>query len=114
MDKQQKLNACSFMLINVCLKTNANEMQIRQENVTHLGKPIGNWLVTVRKETREWLIWSNEHNGWWATNKCGYVKERKHAGRYTYKEALEIVESANIGLKDIPNETMVLINDEEA
>lgn len=108
-----KLNAYCFALINACLETNANEMQIRQENVTHLGKPLGNWTVTVRKETKEYIIWSEEHRAWWGENRCGYVTKRSEAGRYTFKEALEIVEGANIGLRDIPNEAMILITDEE-
>lgn len=54
-----------------------------------------------------WLIWSNEHNGWWAPARQGYNRERKRAGRYTFKEALEIVENANAGADDCPNECMV-------
>lgn len=54
-------------------------------------------------------IWSNEHQGWWKPNKSGYTQNRKEAGIYSEAEARDIVESANIGLKDIPNEAMVEI-----
>lgn len=60
-------------------------------------------------------IWSHEHQGWWAPHRQGYVKLRKEAGVYPEAEAREIVESANIGLKDEPNEAMVeLVADEPA
>ena len=62
---------------------------------------------------RYFKIWSNEHRGWWKPNRQGYTEERKEAGIYTEEEALEIVEGANIGLKDIPNESMVEIVAEE-
>lgn len=52
-------------------------------------------------------IWSNEHKGWWKPNKNGYTQNRREAGIYPEAEAREIVESANIGLKDVPNEAMV-------
>lgn len=52
-------------------------------------------------------IWSNEHKGWWKPRHNGYVTDRKQAGIYSEAEARQIVESANIGLRDIPNEAMV-------
>lgn len=73
-----------------------------------------------------WLIWSNEHNGWWRANRQGYCHFRKDAGKYTYEQALEICANANYGHgrrriggnkdreKDAPNECMVEdITDEE-
>jgi hypothetical protein len=56
---------------------------------------------------KKWLIWSIEHKAWLAENSMGYVLNRKHAGRYSFDEARQIVASANIGLKAIPNEAMV-------
>lgn len=58
---------------------------------------------------RLYKIWSNEHNAWWKPNSKGYTQERKLAGAYKEHEALDIVERANIGLKDVPNEAMVEI-----
>jgi len=43
----------------------------------------------------KWLIWSFEHNGWWAPASKGYVEERHNAGRYTFQEAYDIVMNAN-------------------
>jgi len=42
-----------------------------------------------------WLIWSNEHNSWWAPNSHGYVSHIEHAGRYDFVEAIEICRGAN-------------------
>lgn len=63
-------------------------------------------------EPEKWLIWSNEHNAWWAPNHRGYTQAYEEAGVYNYKEALGIVEQANIyqdktKVPYIPNETMV-------
>ena len=45
----------------------------------------------------EWfVIWSIEHNAWWAPNHRGYVRDVLRAGRYTRPEARIIVESANV------------------
>lgn len=55
-----------------------------------------------------WLIWSNEHKAWWGTGHRGYVKMRVDAGRYTYAEAVVIVEAANLVHMDgEPYEAMV-------
>lgn len=55
----------------------------------------------------KWLIWSNEHRGWWAPDSHGYVSARTDAGRYDFDEALEIVTGANKHLqRHVPNETM--------
>lgn len=60
-------------------------------------------------------IWSNEHKGWWKPNHSGYTPNRMEAGAYTETEARQIVEGANIGLKDVPNEAMVeIVADEPA
>lgn len=60
-----------------------------------------------------WIIWSEEHRAWWAPNHRGYVKNRNKAGRYSFEDATKIVSGANIGLKDVPNEAMVMLSDEE-
>lgn len=54
-----------------------------------------------------WLIWSNEHDAWWAPNERGYTRSRKAAGRYSYSRALEIVRRANCRNGDKPFEAMV-------
>lgn len=65
----------------------------------------------MTKKFDKWLIWSNEHNAWWAPNHRGYVLDAKDAGRYTYEQAVKIVEDANIALKNewsqCPTEAMV-------
>lgn len=55
----------------------------------------------------KWLIYSEEHGGWWKPASNGYCRSRKEAGRYTFEEAKEIVEGANKFLSgEYPNETM--------
>lgn len=47
------------------------------------------------------LIWSYEHNAWWAPNERGYVREIQRAGRYTPEDA------ARICARAFPDEIMV-------
>ena len=45
----------------------------------------------------EWfVIWSIEHNAWWAPDRHGYVRDVLRAGRYPRHEARAIVHDANI------------------
>ena len=41
-----------------------------------------------------WVIWSEEHGGWWAVP-SGYTTSLERAARYTEKRALEIEADAN-------------------
>jgi len=38
-----------------------------------------------------YLIWSNEHAGWWGPGGAGYTRKLSQAGRYSQTEALRIV-----------------------
>lgn len=49
MNEQELLNAVCFKLIKTCRETNADEMTIKQENVTFQGEPLGDWEIIVRK-----------------------------------------------------------------
>jgi hypothetical protein len=42
------------------------------------------------------LIWSFEHNAWWAPGWSGYVMDAERAGRYSLAEAERICRRANI------------------
>ena len=64
--------------------------------------------VEIANSSR-WIIWSIEHDAWWAENHSGYVGKRAYAGEYSFIEALRIVKGANIGDRDIPNEAMIRI-----
>ena len=45
----------------------------------------------------EWfVIWSIEHNAWWAPMRQGYTRDVLSAGQYDRYEANEIVHDANI------------------
>jgi hypothetical protein len=55
-----------------------------------------------------WLIWSSDHGGWSKPNRHGYTNRLADAGRYSFDEALEIVQDANSGTfaRNFPSETM--------
>lgn len=55
----------------------------------------------------KWLIWSHEHQAWWRANAQGYTTYRKDAGRYSWAEALAILNDANYKLPKAPNEALV-------
>lgn len=59
-----------------------------------------------------WLIWSNEHKGWWKSGNHGYTRDVASAARFTFEEACEKLHDANryhwFCLAE-PNETMVPI-----
>ena len=55
----------------------------------------------------QWLIWCHERNKYWADNKAGYVESRMEAGRYSFAEALEIVQQANLLRPNKPEESML-------
>lgn len=40
------------------------------------------------------LIWSFEHDAWWAPNRCGYTTDISKAGRYSKEDAGDIVTSS--------------------
>jgi hypothetical protein len=42
----------------------------------------------------DYLIWSNEHRGWWRPGSMGYHPGLKRAGRYSREQALEICQNA--------------------
>lgn len=41
-----------------------------------------------------YLIWSNEHGGWWGPNRHGYTRKLREAGRYDRAVAMEICREA--------------------
>lgn len=77
-------------------------------------------------ENTKWLIWSIEHDAWWAPNRKGY-SSLAYAGVYSYEDALAIVKGANYCLTldrtsdakkrngrllDTPQEAMILLTPE--
>lgn len=67
---------------------------------------MGNGIKDMEKL---WYIWSFEHGGYWKPNMNGYTEKLDYAGKYSFKEALKIVESANAFLDrtELPNEAML-------
>ena len=52
----------------------------------------------------KFLIWSFEHDAWWAPNRQGYVRDSACAGVYGFVEAAVICANANLSCI---NEAMV-------
>lgn len=60
--------------------------------------------------SKDWHIWSIEHNAWWNPNSNGYTGDRTRAGIYSYEEASAIVRGANAH-SSRPFEAMVPVED---
>lgn len=45
----------------------------------------------------QYLIWSNEHRGWWRQNRRGYTHVIQWAGVFDEREALKIIEGNSYG-----------------
>lgn len=62
--------------------------------------------------TNVWLVWSNEHKGWWRRDGNGYSQHVIDAKRFSYQEACAVVHQSNqhrwFCLAE-PHETMVPI-----
>lgn len=85
-------------------------------NELHKGKATVEEVLALEKKVLElvslkekamYLIWSIEHTAWWRPHGTGYTPKRSEAGLYSFEEAEKIVESANIGLHDTPNEAII-------
>lgn len=51
----------------------------------------------------DYLVWSNEHQGWWKPGGYGYAPGLRHAGHFTREQAIQICrdavpQSAHIGM----------------
>lgn len=107
----EQLNAAARTLIFAALQTNAAGLKYDVEQFGGPGVPKADWVVKAERKGGHdlWLIWSNEHRGWWAANEMGYVQSRDDAGRYSYDDALAIVRGANKHLDPlgIPKEAMI-------
>lgn len=71
-------------------------------------------VAAIAEDTRNYLIWSNEHRSWWGPGFSGYVQVISRAGRYRLTEATVICTNANASLAPTaePNEVMVLAPEE--
>jgi hypothetical protein len=43
----------------------------------------------------KWVVWSEEHGGWWMPGSLGYTQSLRLAGRYTEERAKLIEDTAN-------------------
>ena len=69
---------------------------------------IAGWQMMRPVSHVDWLIWSSDHGGWSKPNRHGYTNRLADAGRYSFDEALEIIQDANAGMsaRNFPSETM--------
>lgn len=44
---------------------------------------------------KQYVIWSLEHDAWWAPDWCGYTRSLQEAGRYSEEESAKILRRAN-------------------
>jgi hypothetical protein len=51
--------------------------------------------MIARLDRDWWVIYSREHNAWWAANSCGYVAQESLAGVYREADARQLVDRAN-------------------
>lgn len=60
-----------------------------------------------------YVIWSNEHRGWWGPGRWGYVQTLKEAGLYPREEAVAIARQAGIARQPFsnPNEIALPFDD---
>lgn len=107
------LTEAAKTLVIAAVQHNATRLRHELQGFSGPGIEPSDWVVEARqKHAKEFLIWSEEHRGWWAPNERGYVNKREEAGRYSLDEALEIVRGANRMKNDVPNEAIVLADDE--
>lgn len=57
-----------------------------------------------------YLLWSNEHGGWWKAGGWGYTLDHRDAARYGRAQAVSVVYEAGAygPYLGVPNETMHL------
>jgi hypothetical protein len=67
-----------------------------------------------RPPEEQYLVWSNEHKGWWRADSAGYTSSSKEAGRYSRGEAIEICRWGKSGWRkhdDVPDELPIRLAD---
>lgn len=107
-----QINEAAKTLVIAASQFDADRIRHELQGFSGPGIEPGDWVVEARrKDAKEFLIWSEEHRGWWAPGRHGYVQERAAAGRYAFDEAIDIIRGANIHKNDVPNEAIVLADD---
>lgn len=114
----ESLNAACLTLVRTALMHGATRLRQDLEGITGPGieKP-QDWVIEARlKSEKAFMVWSIEHDAWWAPNHSGYVQDPKEAGRYSFDEAIDIVQGANAHprTQGIPNEAIVLASTYES
>lgn len=61
----------------------------------------------MEEQKTKWLIWSFEHDAWWCSGGKGYTNFFSLAGRFSYSDAVKIVDSANKYCRTKPVEAML-------
>lgn len=73
------------------------------EMVFEAGRPI-----PMLRQPDQYLLWSNEHGGWWKGAGVGYTRNITEAGRYPRHRAISVMKNAVFGSKGgVPNEIAI-------
>lgn len=87
---------------------------VRWTELASTGEFDDDGAAIIRLQTPPpFVIWSNEHRGWWGKASTGYVQTLREAGRYSRQHALQICRDARGGWNGItpPPEIPVRSND---
>jgi hypothetical protein len=61
-----------------------------------------------------YLIWSNEHKGWWRPNRNGYTEDYQDAGLYSRDNAMTICKNASLGWREGEPLPEILVSEADA
>lgn len=109
-EEVQKLNTAAFLFVKTAKEYGAERIRHELAGVTGPGiETPEDWVVEARlKNAKDFMIWSIEHGAWWGPNHAGYVSDPKEAGRYSFDEAIDIVNNPHTQKPGVPNEAIVL------
>lgn len=105
----KKLLEASKTFVIAAAQYNADRLRQELQGFSGPGLPASDWIVEARrKDAKDFLIWSIEHGSWWRSNHEGYTSDVKEAGKYSFDEAIDIVNNPHTVKPGIPNEAIVL------
>lgn len=107
-DMKQLIEAAKTFVI-AAVQHNATRIAQELKGFSGPGIEPSDWIVEARrKDAKDFLIWSIEHGAWWRAEHGGYTEDVKEAGRYSFDEAIDIVNNPHTREPGVPNEAIVL------
>lgn len=74
-------------------------------------KTKNNIIQFPSKTPQRWFIFCHERKMWWRANECGYTENIEEAGIYSFDHARMLIREANSYIDNVPEETMVCLDD---